>query len=248
MKRTTITKSTHWEFFPSMVNGHLSSIRLDLEARELGNDFKHTLYLRFPYLKNDKGLPTTQELDALNLLEDLVNDELLRLNDDIYMVGSMVSNGYFDLFYVSSFVPSWDGMLNQILNEKIKRPHASGVFEGDQWSLYDETLYPNKFDFSGIYNRNMCLGLEEQGFDLEKKRALIFDIHFAEEHVVSHFVKHLSDAFQIVSLVGQEDGFLLKLSLLMPPTFANVNAITAELIRLSESHHGDYIMWHSPII
>ena len=248
MKRTTITKSSNWEFFPSIVNGALASIRLDLEAKELGSEFQHTLYLRFPYLKDDKGLPNSDEIEALNVLEDLVNDELLQLSDNIYMVGSMVSDGHFDLFYVSSSFPSWDATLNQILKDKVKRPHASGVFEDDHWSFYDETLYPNKFDFSGIYNRNMCLGLEAQGFDLENDRTLIFDIHFVEEHNVSHFLKHISKAFEVLSLVAQEDGYLLKLSLIMPPTFANVNAITAELIRISEDHQGTYEIWHSPIV
>ncbi len=248
MKRTTITKSTNWEFFPSMVNGSLASIRLDLEAKELGTLFQHTLYLRFPYQKDDKGLPISDELEALNGLEDLVNDELLQLSDDIYMIGSMVSNGHFDLFYVSSSVHSWDAVLKQILDDKVQRPYASGIFQDDHWSFYDETLYPNKFDFSGIYNRNMCLGLEAQGIDLEKERNLIFDLHFMEEQPVSHFVKHLSKAFKIDSLVAQESGFLLKISLMMPPTFANVNAISAELIRLSDDHHATYVMWHSPIL
>lgn len=248
MTRTTITKSSNWEFFPSMVNGNLASIRLDLEAKALGTQFQHTLYLRFPYQKDDKGLPITNELEALNVLEDLVNDELLQFSDDIYMIGSMVSNGHFDLFYVCSKLPDWNEILEKILKEKVKRPYVSGVFEDDHWSLYNETLYPNKFDFSGIYNRNMCLGLEAQGIDLEKERELIFDIHFEEEHVASHFLKHLSKAFSIVSLVAQEDGFLLKVSLSMPPTFANVNAITAELIRISDEQHATYVMWHSPII
>ena len=248
MIRTTITKSSNWEFFPSMVNDKLSSIRLDLEAKKLGIEFQHTLYLRFPYEKNDKGLPTTRELDTLNGLEDLVNDELLQVSNDIYMIGSMVSNGHFDLFYVSSSVPSWDTIINRILNDKIKRSYACGLFEDDHWSFYDDTLYPNKFDFSGIYNRNMCLGLEAQGFDLEKERTLIFDMHFKEEHVISHFLKDISKTFEIVSLVAEDDGYLLKLSLSMPPTFANVNAITAQLIRMGESHQGSYVMWHSPIV
>ena len=238
--RTSITLSNSWEYYPVTLNEDLASIRVDLEAKKLLPSAVHTHYVRLGYDASETGMPTPDEVERLNRLEDILEAQLL-LTNDIYHVGTILSQGIMDLFYVSEYSHQWENIVKTILpNEN----HASGSFENDDYALYDTSLYPSIFDFNTIQNRNLCMRLEQNGLNPELPRPIDFYFNFPTQEDATQFIQTLNPKFEIVNGDFSDDGtYILQINLSLPPTFPNMNTLTTQLLKGAQEFNGAFDNW-----
>lgn len=239
-QRTRITLSDSWEYYPVTLNDAIASIRVDLLAQQTLPTAVHTHYLRLPYRASDNGMPIPEDLDRLSSLEDAIEAHLL-LTDDVYHVGTILSQGVMDLFYVSENMLDWPALCEKVLGTAT---HASSSFENDAFSLYETSLYPTVYDFNTIQNRNLCMQLEQSGVALELERPIDFYFTFPTQAQAESFAQTLNPKFEIVNAdVSDSHEFILQINLTLPPTFPNMNTLTTQLLKGCLLEEGSFDGW-----
>lgn len=238
--RNRITLSDSWEYYPVTLNEDLASIRVDLLAKESLPSAVHTHYIRLGYDTSDNGMPTPDEVTRLNDLEDLIEARLLLIND-VYHVGTILSQGIMDLFYVSENMLDWASLVKSILPQE---NHAAASFGNDEFSLYDTSLYPSIYDFNTIQNRNLCMQLEQNAISLELERPIDFYFTFNSKENAERFIQTLNPKFAVVNAdVSDENTYIIQINLTLQPTFSNMNVLTAQLMKASLSFDGSFDGW-----
>lgn len=238
--RNRITLSDSWEYYPVTLNEDLASIRVDLLAKETLPTAVHTHYIRIGFDTSDNGMPTPDEVNRLNELEDLIEAKLL-LADDIYHVGTILSQGIMDLFYVSEALIDWKSTVKIILPDL---NHVADTFENDAYSLYDTSLYPSVYDFNTIQNRNLCMQLEQNAMSPEIERPIDFYFTFPLKEQAESFVQTLNPKFEIVNAsLSDDQKFILQINLVLPPTFPNMNVLTTQLLKGALEFDGVFDGW-----
>lgn len=238
--RNKIILSDSWEYYPVTLNEDLAIIRVDLLAKQTLPEAIHTHYIRIGYDAEENGMPTPDEVLRLNEIEDQIEAKLLNI-EDIYHVGTILSQGIMDLFYVSENTHQWSETVHSFF---ANIQHVANSFENDQYSLYDTSLYPSIYDFNTIKNRNLCMQLEQNAISPEIERPIDFYFSFDNKPSVNDFIQTLNPKFEIVNVDESDDHkFILQINLTLPPTFANMNALTAHLLKSVLEFDGQFDGW-----
>lgn len=239
-KRTKITLSDSWEYYPVTLNEELATIRVDLLAKETLATAIHTHYIRIGYDTNDLGMPEEEELNRLNAIEDKIEAYLLQ-KEDIYHIGTILSQGLMDLFYVSENEIDWDAITKEMMTST---HYVSGSFMDDNYALYDTSLFPSIYDFNAIQNRNLCMQLEANGINPQIAIPIDFYFQFPTKEDGIAFTQALNPKFEIVNFeLSDANEHILQINLALPPSFANLNALTSELLRSALSFNGSFDSW-----
>ncbi len=236
--------SDEWEYYPTRINEKLSSNRVDLKALELEPEAKHTYYIRLPYHQDALGLPQASEMERLATQEELIEDELIAANLDLFHVGTMSSDGVLNLFYVSKVKMDFETIVGKIMTTLQIQSFVAGSFYDDHYDLYKTSLYPTIYDFNTINNRNICMQLEALGNKLETKRDTDFYFRFDTIEDGAKFMQSLEDTFSLISSDKDPNGkVIIHIGAQCITTFQNMNALTAQLIHDAQSFNGHFDGW-----
>ena len=86
--------------------------------------------------------------------------------------------------------------------------------------------------------------LEQNAISPEIERPIDFYFSFDNKTSVNDFIQTLNPKFEIVNIDESVDHqFILQINLTLPPTFANMNALTAQLLKSVLEFDGQFDGW-----
>lgn len=235
--------SMYHESYPTIIDGHKALIRVDLKAKEVAPLAVHTYYLRLPYDMGLDGIPSETEMTRMSAETVLIEDALMSAEAPISSVGSMMYNGIDTHVYVSEQELDAHQLFDPILETLNIKNYACGAFINDNWSFYDETLYPTIYDHNTIINRNQCMQLETM---INTTVAVPIDFYFSFKAIdaAQNFMSEIASTFELVSSETDQNNLIrIQLNATIAPTFKNMNIMTQTLIKASMDHDGDFIGW-----
>ncbi len=241
--KETLYISESFESYPTIIDGYKGLIRVDLKAQELKPEAIHTYYLRLPYIIEDgMDVPDEKELNRLSAQTLMIEEALLKLDKPVYAIGSLMFGKIDTLIYVSEVEMEASELFDEALASIGIKHYAAGAFINDQWSFYQDNLYPSIYDINTINNRNKCRELETL-VNPTIAWPIHFTLGFETIEKAQSFLKEISVAFELVNSQWDEMDFKVIVGASIVPSFQNMNMITQTLIQAANISQGQLLDW-----
>ena len=231
-------------------------IRTNLALR----DFEYTanypkrLHLQILYKNaDDNGFPTREEGEYVYSIEDAV-EEIVEQHGDV-LAGVVKCDERARIFaYVKNELEYYDE-ISEMMSEKFPDyAYTLAVFEDEDWEVYFQALYPDRYEYQSIMNRMLIENIKNNGDSMEP-RVLEHCLHFTtEENGEAFLAKVMEDGFIKLSsenLTDNEDidkeyPYLLVIG--REDDFENIDEIVWYLMDLAEEFDGEYSGWGCHIV
>lgn len=246
--------SDHWENYFTSVNSSAVAVLVDMGIAEEAPraELGQLVMLRISLLSPDEsGLAGKEEHEALDLLEDVLQDGLAELDCETDYVGRITMEGSRVMFYYTSDAPAVEASLRATMEA---HPAYQVQLESEadpEWMRYFEMLFPSDRDQQLIGNAHILFNLEQAGDDHEIEREVAHWSYFPTADSRAAFEKAASTlGFQTIDHQDQATGgnpFSLCVSKVSAVDFGTINVIVLELFDLAEEHGGEYTGWETTV-
>ena len=231
-------------------------IRVNLALR----DFEHTanypkrLHLQILYKNaDDSGFPTREEGEYVYSIEDAV-EEIVEQHGDM-LAGVVKCDERVRIFaYTKNELGYYDEISAVMSKNFPDYAYTLAVVEDEDWELYFNGLYPDRYEHQSIMNMRLIENIESHG-DSMVPRVLEHCLCFTtEENGEAFFTKVMEDGFIKLSsenLSNNEDidkEYLYELVIGREDAFENIDETVWYLMDLAEEFDGEYDGWACPIV
>ena len=231
-------------------------IRTNLALR----DFEYTanypkrLHLQILYKNaNDNGFPTREEGEYVYSIEDAV-EEIVEQHGDM-LVGVVKCDERAHIFAYAKNELGYNDEISVMMSENFPDyAYTLAVVEDEDWELYFQTLYPDRYEYQSIMNRMLIENIKNNG-DSMVPRVLEHCLHFKiEENGEAFLAKVMEDGFIKLSsenLTDNEDidkEYPYELVIGREDDFEDIDEIVWYLMDLAEEFDGDYDGWGCHIV
>jgi hypothetical protein len=248
--------SDSWEFYLCRVEGRPASIAFDLGLRRSAPQVDRPWLLCVQALLRSPrpdGLPDGTEAQALNALEDRLQERLLARCDAVE-VGRLSTNGVRELY----FYGTGDGALDDAVEEaSVAAPGYRLRLRAEEdtgWERYLEFLWPGPLSWQWIKDRRLVDALTENGDTLELARAVDHWAYFEAPDDRERFIRAvvgLGFAAERLEPCARDDeegpSLGARVTRSDPVTLAHIHGVTRQLYDLAEQHGGSYDGWECPV-
>jgi hypothetical protein len=144
----------NWNFYQTNINDHISSVYLDLDAKEeneIGRfDTLCWLFIKLKVERED-GLSHDEEFDALCAYEDDINENID--GSKTKYVGRVTTKGMRQFYFYTSNFELFEIDLGRVVASNTEYLYQTGSKDDPEWSQYDNVIYPGKYGLEQIASR-----------------------------------------------------------------------------------------------
>ena len=231
-------------------------IRTNLALRdfECTVNYPKRLHLQILYKNaDDNGFPTREEGEYVYHVEDAVV-EIIEQHGDI-LAGVVKCDERAHIFaYVKNELGYYDEISKMMSENFPDYAYTLAVFEDEDWELYFQALYPDRYEYQSIMNMRLIENIESHG-DSMVPRVLEHCLCFTtEENGKSFLAKVMEDGFIKLSsedLSNNEDidkEYPYELVIGREDDFEDIDEIVWYLMALAEEFDGEYDGWACHIV
>lgn len=244
--------SDHWEVFPCQMGERVAyvmydhGIRDEIDQLALPALLKVRVTMRAP---TDDGLPTGEEAESLNAIEDQLTKEIEALGG--VCVGRITTDGQrFIYSYVDASEEDIRPLVGRLGN---KTGHQVGyLLEDDaEKRAYWEDLFPTKHDWRVMRDIKVIDQLLSHGDTLEKEHRVDHWAYFDNPDRRQEFENWAKGEGFTVQGNSDPDGDMpqygIQISHRCTPTLDRISHYTCLLTDKAEEHCGDYDGWETSI-
>ena len=231
-------------------------IRTNLALRdfEFTANYPKRLELQILYKNaDDNGFPTREEGEHVYSIEDAV-EGIIEQHGDI-LAGIVKCDERARIFaYVKNELGYYNEISEMMSENFPDYAYTLAVVEDQDWELYFQALYPDKYEYQSIMNRMLIEDIKSDG-DSMVPRVLEHCLLFkTEEHGEAFLAKVMEDGFIKLSSENQNDNedidkeypYLLVIG--REDDFENIDEIVWYLMDLAEEFDGEYDGWGCHIV
>ena len=231
-------------------------IRTNLALRdfEFTVNYPKRLHLQILYKNaDDNGFPTREEGEYVYSIEDAVV-EIIEQHGDILAGVVKCDERVRIVSYAKNELEYYDE-ISEMMSEKFPDyAYTLAVVEDEEWELYFQALYPDKYEYQSIMNMRLIENIKSDG-DSMVPRVLEHCLLFkTEENGEAFLAKVMEDSFIKLSsedLSNNEDidkEYPYVLVIGREDAFENIDEIVWYLMDLAEEFDGEYSGWGCHIV
>ncbi len=236
------------------LEGHPASVQfnagISLEIEELKQTHPRVAFIKVKLKEpNEKGFLSESEEPEIAFIEDKLEAAMLKFRIGKY-VGRVITDGCVTFIYYLQFTYNWQDFLDFALEEFGHYEIESGYQDDGEWNYYQNLLMPTAKEWQIIQNHKVCKSLQEQGDDLQIKRAIEHRVYFQDVSQKSALLDILEkDGFKFMEDVRHEDGFDgIKFYRLDKPFYYDIDEITLQIIDISSEFGALYDGWETSLV
>jgi regulator of RNase E activity RraB len=204
-------------------------------------------------LKNPKedGLVTKDEADDVSFIEDRLEMESLRWRSGKY-IGRIISNGEVTFIYALKLDFEWSNTVSEAMKH-FEYEYEYGSRQDMEWEVYQKLLFPTQKEWQIITNHHTCNAMKEQGDTLNDVRAIEHKAYFKDPENRQKFIELVEkEGFRVQKTAEipfrGETMFGVEFYRKDKPFYYDIDALTMQLIELSESCEGLYDGWECALV
>ena len=231
-------------------------IRANLALRDFEYTAKYPkrLHLQILYKNaNDSGFPTREEGEYVYSIEDAV-EEIVKQHGDM-LAGVVKCDERVRIFaYTKNELGYYDEISAMMSKNFPDYAYTLAVVEDEDWELYFNGLYPDRYEYQSIMNMRLIENIESHG-DSMVPRVLEYCLCFTTEKNGEAFLaKVMEDGFIKLSsenMSNNEDideEYPYELVIGRKDDFENIDGIVWYLMDLAEEFDGEYDGWACHIV
>ena len=231
-------------------------IRTNLALRdfEYTANYPNRLHLQILYKNaNDNGFPTREDGEYVYSIEAAV-EEIVEQHGDM-LVGVVKCDERAHIFaYVKNELGYYDEISVMMSENFPDYAYTLAVFEDEDWELYFQALYPDRYEYQSIMNMRLIENIKSDG-DSMVPRVLEHCLLFkTEENGEAFLAKVMEDGFIKLSsenLTDNEDidkEYPYELVIGREDDFENIDEIVWYLMDLAEEFDGEYDGWGCSVV
>ena len=231
-------------------------IRTNLALRdfECTANYPKRLHLQILYKNaDDNGFPTREEGEYVYSIEDAVV-EIIEQHGDILAGVVKCDERVRIVSYAKNELGYYDEISEMMAEKFPDYAYTLAVVEDEDWELYFQALYPDKYEYQSIMNMRLIENIKNDG-DSMVPRVLEHCLLFkTEENGEAFLVEVMEDGFVKISsenLSNNEDidkEYPYVLVIGREDAFENIDEIVWYLMDLAEEFDGDYSGWGCHIV
>jgi len=245
-----ISFSNFWDYFPCYVDGHLHTVRFDVQVEHLDlvtrARYPHIFELVISAMIVDtQGFPASVELDRISRLEESFNPHPFNMR----LIGGITGSGMVRYAFAVDSVDV-NGMTDALLGEEFAdMKHSTHLFRNNNFEYYYDLLLPNTQERAWIANRDICADFKAKGEAFKTSRNIEFYLNFATEQFVPLVLQLLialgADEFR--QEVTPDGEFRVRMTIAGIPTFAWISNITNGILAALEGTDGYFDGWNTNV-
>lgn len=231
-------------------------IRTNLAFRdfECTVNYPKRLHLQILYKNaDDNGFPTREEGEYVYSIEDAVA-EIVEQHGDM-LAGVVKCDERAHIFAYAKNELGYYDEISAVMSENFPEyAYTLAVVEDEDWELYFQALYPDRYEYQSIMNRWLIKNIESNG-DSMVPRVLEHCLCFTtEENGEAFLAKVMEDGFIKLSSENLSNNEAIdkehphELVIGREDAFENIDEIVWYLMDLAEEFDGEYDGWACPIV
>lgn len=231
-------------------------IRTNLALRdfEYTANYPNRLHLQILYKNaNDNGFPTREDGEYVYSIEAAVEEIVEQYGD--MLVGVVKCDERAHIFaYVKNELGYYDEISVMMSENFPDYAYTLAVFEDEDWELYFQALYPDRYEYQSIMNMRLIENIKSDG-DSMVPRVLEHCLLFkTEEHGEAFLAKVMEEGFTKLSsenLTDNEDidkEYPYELVIGREDDFEDIDETVWYLMDLAEEFDGEYDGWACHIV
>ncbi|WP_151900558.1 DUF695 domain-containing protein [Sulfurimonas hydrogeniphila] len=245
----------YWEAYMKPMDGHAAMVSLNAGVADSVPDGEY-MYVGFVKVKlnnpKEDGLVWEQEGDDVGFIEDRLEMESLRYRNGKY-IGRIITQGAVNFIYALKMDFEWKNTVEDAMKHFPEYSYEFGSRIDSEWEVYQKLLFPTVKEWQIITNHHACDNLKEQGDDLQQARAIEHKSYFTCNDDREGFVQKIQEmgfAEQKRSEVPFRDETMYGISFYRKdkPFYYDIDALTVELIDVSEAYNGKYDGWECALV
>ena len=231
-------------------------VRTNLALRdfEFTVNYPKRLHLQILYKNaDDNGFPTREEGEYVYSIEDAVV-EIIEQHGDILAGVVKCDERVRIVSYAKNELGYYDEISEMMAENFPEYAYTLAVVEDEDWELYFQALYPDKYEYQSIMNMRLIENIKSDG-DSMVPRVLEHCLLFkTEENGEAFLAKVMEDGFIKLSsedLSNNEDidkEYPYVLVIGREDAFENIDEIVWYLMDLAEEFDGEYSGWGCHIV
>lgn len=184
----------NWNFYSTQIDEQWASIRLNLGLYDVAPVKTHQRIVWFSIKvqnPDENNFPTQEELKILNEIEDQMYAEVE--NAGAIFAAVVTSAGAFDFyFYIQDNLAEIQNICDRVMSGFPTYQYEFKHREDAEWEDYLEFLYPNRYAYQAIMNRNVIHQLSENGDNPDAIRPIDHWLYFATEEEQKGFITEVT--------------------------------------------------------
>ncbi len=245
----------YWESYAKPIEGKKAIVSFNAGMADSVPNAEY-IYAGFVKVKlnnpTEDGLVTQEESDDVGFIEDRLEMESLRWRSGKY-IGRVISQGEVHFIYYLKMDFEWRNTVESAMNYFSNYEYEFGSRIDIEWEIYQKLLFPTTREWQIIANHHSCDSLKKQGDTLKVERAIEHKVYFENKINRKKFIALL-----------EERGFHKQKSIEVPfqgktmygiqfykkgkPHYYEIDALTIEIIDMSESLDGMYDGWECSLL
>ena len=231
-------------------------IRTNLALRdfEFTVNYPKRLHLQILYKNaDDNGFPTREEGEYVYSIEDAVV-EIIEQHGDILAGVVKCDERVRIVSYAKNELGYYDEISEMMAEKFPDYAYTLAVVEDEDWELYFQALYPDKYEYQSIMNLRLIENIKSDG-DSMVPRVLEHCLLFkTEENGEAFLAKVMEDSFIKLSSENQNDNedidkeYPYVLVIGREDAFENIDEIVWYLMDVAEEFDGEYSGWGCHIV
>lgn len=238
----------NWNFYSTNIDDEWASIRLNLALYDVAPIKTHQNIVWFSIKlqnPNEGNLPSQEEFQILNQIEDQMYDEITKLGG---IWAAVVTSKTFDFyFYIQDNVEKIKNVCSQVMGEYPTYEYLFKHREDAQWEEYLEFLYPNRYAYQSIMNRGVIHNLLENGDVADVVRPVDHWLYFPTEDAQMQFIVEAEkQGYKLESknrIDSPENPFQVHIIKESTTYLENINNDVWDLMDLADNFGGVYDGW-----
>lgn len=234
---------------PAVIRTNLALTNFQFTA-----NYPKRLHLQILYKNaDDNGFPTREEGGYLYRIEDAVV-EIIEQHGAI-LTGVVKCDERVHIFaYTKNELEHYDEISEMMAEKFPDYAYTFAAFEDEDWELYFDALYPDRYEYQSIMNRWLIENIKSDG-DSMVPRVLEHCLCFTtEENGEAFLAKVMEEGFIKLSSENLNDDedidkeYPYELVIGREDSFENIDDIVFRLIDLAEEFDGEYDGWECKIV
>ncbi|WP_455490846.1 DUF695 domain-containing protein [Granulicatella sp.] len=231
-------------------------IRTNLALRdfEFTANYPKRLHLQILYKNaDDNGFPTREEGEYVYSIEDAVV-EIIEQHGDILAGVVKCDERVRIVSYAKNELGYYDEIFEMMAEKFPDYAYTLAVVEDEDWELYFQALYPDKYEYQSIMNMRLIENIKSDGDSMVPRvleHCLLFKTEengetFLAEVMEDGFVKISSENLSNNEDIDKEYPYVLVIG--REDAFENIDEIVWYLMDVAEEFDGEYSGWGCHIV
>jgi len=245
----------YWEAYMKPIEGYAAMVSFNAGVADSVPDDEY-MYVGFVKVKlnnpKEDGLVSQEESDDVGFIEDRIEMESLRYRNGKY-IGRIITQGEVNFIYALKMDFEWQNTVEDAMKHFNEYSYEFGSRIDMEWEVYQKLLFPTIKEWQIITNHHACDNLKEQGDNLYQTRAIEHKSYFTCNDDREAFVTKIQEMGfkeQKRSEVPFRNETMYGVSFyrMDKPFYYDIDALTMELIDVSEACNGKYDGWECSLV